>query len=124
MFVECTCAGDLLVIDARRLQDALGLQQQIVLALEARPREKDDPGYIAGMRGNQGRDHSAFAVADEADFLLVKFLARFQVSEGRFGVAGKIFGRRICIISRGLADSTFIEAQNGDAFSREMVCQH
>src|SRR2546430_5947340 len=76
------------------------------------------------MRCNQRCDHAAFAVAKESGFLGVNFLAGFQVSEGRFDVAGKIFGRRTGVISGGLADTTLIEAKNSDAFSRQVVRQH
>src|SRR5260370_8184606 len=76
------------------------------------------------MRGNHRRDHAAFAVADEAGFLWINFLAGFQVSEGGLGIAGKVFRRRGRIVASGLADAAFIETKNGDAFSRQVVGQH
>src|SRR5260370_31890677 len=76
------------------------------------------------MRSNHGRDQPAFTVAKETDFLWVDLLASIQVSEGSFGVAGKILGRCARVIAGGFADTAFIEAKNGDAFSRQVVRQH
>src|SRR5260370_4266485 len=76
------------------------------------------------MRCNHGGDYSAFAMTDKTDFLRVDFLASFQIGDGGFGVAGKILRRRVRVIARGLADSTFIETKNGDAFSRQVIRQH
>src|SRR5260370_4369570 len=76
------------------------------------------------MRSNHGRDQPAFTVAKETDFLWVDLLASIQVSEGSFGVAGKILGRCARVIASGFADTAFIEAKNGDAFSRQVVRQH
>src|SRR6266446_5141946 len=63
-------------------------------------------------------------MTDEANFLRVNFLARFKVGENGFGVARKISGRRVRVIAGGLADPAFIKTKNGNALSREMVCQH
>jgi len=50
--------GDFAVVHAGGLQDQLGLEQESVLALQAGPREKDDPGNVAGMHGKQRRNQA------------------------------------------------------------------
>src|SRR4029077_17723170 len=74
-------------------------------------------------RGDQGRDQSAFAVANEADFPGVDLLAGFQISEGGFGIVRKVLHRGAGEVTCGLSDSAFIKAKNGDAFSRQVVRQ-
>src|SRR5260370_41915805 len=75
------------------------------------------------MRRNHRGDYSAFAMTDKTDFLGVDFLASFQIGDGGFGVAGKIFRRRVGVIASGLAVSTLIETKNGNAFSRQVIRQ-
>ncbi len=57
----------------------------------------------------------------KTDFLRVNLLPRvFKVSEGGGGVSGKVLHGGVRIIAGGLSDSPFIEAKNGDAFSRQV----
>src|SRR5207245_813489 len=81
---------DAVVVEARRLQNELRLEQHDVFALQAGGREQDHPSDVRGTRGNQGSNDSAFAVADEADPLRVNFLLRFQVRERRGCIAREI----------------------------------
>ena len=118
MFVEFASHGDLAVVDIRSLQDKFRLQQEGFFASKAGPGKKHDPGNITGMRGYQWSDHAAFAVADEANFLGIKLLASFQIGEGCLSIRSKVLHCRVRVVASGLADSSFIEAQNGDASSR------
>ena len=124
LFIEFTSHGNLGIAEARSLQDQLRLQQKSVFAIEAGAREKHDPGNVTGMRSYQGRDHAAFAMTNEADFLWINFLASLQIGEGRLGVGGEALHRRVRVVSGGLAVSAFVEAQNGDAFSRQVIRKH
>jgi len=117
LLVEFARFSDLFVVHARCLEDKLGLKQQSVLAVEAGPREKDDPGNIAGMSGNQWPRSYRLRHGHQAGSLWVNLLAGFQVGKGGFGVAGKILGRRVRIVAGGLADSPFIERRTAMLFA-------
>ena len=80
-----------------------------------------DERYIFVAGGDHGRDDSAFAVADQADFVGIDFGTRFQIGDAGFGVGGEIGGGAGCEISGGLGGAAVVGAQHGDSVAGEVV---
>ena len=78
----------------------------------------------AGLRdATSGRDHAAFAVTDQPDFLRVDFGPCPQVGDPRFGVRRKIDGGRRGEYAAGLADAPIVGAEDSDAATSQVIGQ-
>jgi hypothetical protein len=94
------------------------------VAPHARSRQQDDERDGRIFRRDHRRNHSAFRVADDADFSRIYFGARAQEAQRSLGVAGEVERGRALVDAARFADTTLVVTQQSDALAGQVVGQH
>lgn len=120
-FVEIEAGLDLRFGEIAGAGDEFGLRQQRVFTLGGGRAEENQPGDRFGARSEIRRDDGAFAVADNADFGGIDFLARLEVGDGGFGVGGQVESGRVVGVAGGFGSAALVVAKDGNSLSGEVV---
>src|SRR5687767_7171725 len=111
-------------VSSLSFQDQFSLRVNDVFATLTKTSQEHDERHVGGAGRNHRRDHSSFAVPDEADHLWIELFPLSKKIDSGHDVLGEIFARcrkrpNVCS-----ANATIVNSEYGDAVSRQMIGEH